>query len=52
MAELEFPKILGPRLPQNSSNAKNECDAKPKLLYSLFDELLEALIHVHVIILI
>ena len=25
MAELEFPKILVPRLPVNSSNANTEC---------------------------
>ena len=24
-AELEFPKILVPRLPQNTSNVNNEC---------------------------
>ena len=29
-AELEFPKILVPRLPQNTSNVNIECAEKPK----------------------
>ena len=37
--ELEFPKILVPRLPQNTSNVNNECAGKSKELYSLCDQL-------------
>ena len=33
-AELEFPKILVPRLPQNSSNVSTECAGQSKQLYS------------------
>ena len=39
VAELEFPKILVPRLPQHTSNVNNECAGKsewPKQLYSLY----------------
>ena len=50
-AELEFPKILVPRLPQNSSNVNTECTGKSKQLYSLCDQLLGALIYLHFIIL-
>ena len=39
-AELDFPKILVPRLPQNSSNVSIECAVKSKQLYSLCDQLL------------
>ena len=31
-AEHEFPKILVPRLPQNTSNTDNECAKKQKQL--------------------
>ena len=51
-AEPEFPKILVPRLSQNSSNVNTECAGKPKQLYSLCDQLLGALIYIHFIILI
>ena len=43
-AEYEFPKILVPRRPQNSSNVNIECAGKSKQLYSLYDQLLGALI--------
>ena len=33
-AELEFPKILVPRLPQNTSDGNIECAGKSKQLYS------------------
>ena len=46
-AELEFPKILVPRLPQNSSNVNTECARKSKQLYSFCDHLLRALIYLH-----
>ena len=49
-AELEFPKKLVPRLPQNSSNANVECAEKLKQQYSLCDQLLGALIYLHFII--
>ena len=49
--ELEFPKILVPRLPQNSSNVNIECAGKSKQLYSLCDQLLGALICLNFIIL-
>ena len=51
-AQLEFPKILVPRLPQNTSNENIECAGKPKQLYSLCDQLLGALIFLNFIILI
>ena len=51
-AELEFPKILVTRLPQNLSNVNNECAGKSKQLYSSCDQLLGALIYLHFIILI
>ena len=35
-AELEFPKILVPRLPQNSSNVNIEYAGKSKQLYSIY----------------
>ena len=50
-AELDFSKILVPRLPQNSSNVNIECAGKSKQLYSLCDQLLGALIYLHFIIL-
>ena len=34
-AELELPKILVPRLPQNTSNVNIECEGKSKQLHSL-----------------
>ena len=43
-AELDFPKILIPRLPSGSSNVYTECAGKSKQLYSLCDQLLGALI--------
>ena len=39
MAELGFPKIVVPRLPQHTSNVNTECAAKSeglKQLYSLY----------------
>ena len=39
--ELEFPKIVVPRLPQITSNVNNEFDGKSKQLYPLYDQLLE-----------
>ena len=42
--KLEFPKILVPRLPQNTSNANIECAEKPKQLYSLWDQPLGGLL--------
>ena len=44
-AELEFPKILVPRLPQNTSNVNTECTEKSKELYFLCDHLLVVLIY-------
>ena len=43
-AKLEFPKILVPSLPQNTSNVNINCVGKSKSLYSLCDEPLGALI--------
>ena len=54
-AELAFPKILVPRLPQNSSNVNIECARKSKQLYSIYslcDQLLGVMIYLHFIILI
>ena len=51
-AELEFPKILVPRLPYYSSNVNTECAGKSKQLYSFCGQLLGALIYLHFIILI
>ena len=51
-AELEFPKILVPSLPQNTLNVNSECTGKSKQLYSLCDQILRALIYLHCIILI
>ena len=45
--ELEFPKILVPRPPQNISNVKTECAGKSKQLYSLCDQLLGALMYLN-----
>ena len=50
--ELEFPKILVPRLPQNTSNVNIENAGKSKQLYYLRDQLLGALIYLHFIALI
>ena len=36
--ELEFPKILVPRIPQNSSNVNVGCAGISKQLYSLCDQ--------------
>ena len=51
-AQLEFRKMLAPRLPQNSSNVNIESVGKLKQLYSLCDKLLGALIYLHFIIVI
>ena len=51
-AQLEFRKILVPRLPQNSSNVNIESVGKLRQLYSLCDKLLGALIYLHFIIVI
>ena len=51
-AELEFPKILVPRLPQNTSNVNIESTGKSKQLYYLCDQILGALIYLHFIVLI
>ena len=52
VAELEFPKILVPSLPQNTSNVNIESTGKSKQLYYLCDQLLGALIYLHFIVLI
>ena len=52
VVELEFPKILVPRLPQNSSKANTECTGKSKQLpsiYTLCDQLLGVMIYLHFI---
>ena len=46
-AELEFPKILVPRLHHNTSNVNTEWAGKSKQLYSLCDQFLVALIYLH-----
>ena len=54
-AELEFPKVLVTRLPQNSLNVNNECAKKSKKLYriySLCDQLLGVIIYLHFLIVI
>ena len=51
-AELDFPKILVPRLTKNRSNVNTECARKSKQLYSLYGHLLEALIYLNFIILV
>ena len=51
-AELEFPKILVPRLPQNTSNVNIESTIKLKQLYYLCDQRFGALIHIHFIVVI
>ena len=48
-ADFEFPKILVPRLFQNSSNVNTECAGKSKQLYSLCDQLLGALIYIYLL---
>ena len=50
--ELEFPKILVPRLPQNTSNVNMECAGKSKQLYSFCDQPLAALMYLCFIILV
>ena len=55
MSELEFSKMLVPRLPQNLSNVNIECAGKSKQRYSIYslrDQLLGAMIYVHFIVLI
>ena len=44
---LEFPKILIPRLPLHTSNVNTECAGKSKQLYSLCDQILGELMHLH-----
>ena len=51
-AQLEFPKILIPSLPQNTSNVSTESTGKTKQLYDLYDQLLGALIYLHLTVLI
>ena len=51
-AELEFPKILVPRLPQNASNVNTEGTGKGKQLYYLCSQLLGVQIYLHFIVLI
>ena len=48
--ELEFPKILVPRIPQNTSNVNIEGTGKGKQLYYLCDQLLGALIYLYFIV--
>ena len=50
-AELEFPKMLVPMLPQDTSNVSIECARKSKQLYYLCDQLLGALIYLDVFVL-
>ena len=50
--ELEFPNILVPRLPQNTSNVNIESTRKSKQLYYLCDQVLEALMYINFIVLI
>ena len=50
--EVEFPKILVPRLHQNTSNVNIECATKLKQLYYLCDQPLGALIYCYFIVLI
>ena len=47
-AELEFPKIIVPRLPQHTSNVNIESTKKSKQMYYLCDQLLGTLIYLHV----
>ena len=50
--EIELQKIIVPRLPQNSSNINIECTGKSKQQYSLYEQLLGAVIYLRFIILI
>ena len=50
--EIELRKIIVLRLPQNSSNINIECTGKSKQLYSLYEQLLGAVIYLRFIILI
>ena len=52
VAELGFPKILVPRLPQNASNINIESTGKSKQPHYLCDQLLGVLIYLHFIVLI
>ena len=47
--DLEFPKILVPRLPQNTSNVNTDRARKSKQLYFLCEQLLGAMIYLHFI---
>ena len=51
-ADLEFPKILVPKLPQNTSNVNIDRARKSKQLYYLCEQLLGAMIYLHFIFLI
>ena len=51
-AEHEFPKMLVPRLPQNTSSVNIESTGKLKQLYYLCDHLLGFLIYLYFIVLI
>ena len=50
--ELDFRKILVPKLPRNKSNVNTESTRKSKQLHYLCDQVFEALIYVHFIVLI
>ena len=50
--ELEFPKVLVTRLPQNSLNVNNECAKKLYRIYSLCVQLLGVIIYLHFLIVI
>ena len=52
MAKREFPKILVPRLPPNTSNVNIERAGKSRQLYSLCDQFLGAMIYVNFIMLV
>ena len=52
VAELEFPEILVPRLPQISSNVNIKSTRKSNQLFCLCDLLLRALIYLHFVVLI
>ena len=51
-AELDFPKILVPRLPQNTSNVNIEYAKKSKQLYYLCEQLLGTQIYLLIFFLI
>ena len=47
--ELDFSKILVPRLPQNTLNVNIESTGKSKQLYYLYDQLLGTPIYRHLL---